>query len=269
MFLPRFARMMLLVALLPLAARAGCSRGIRVPAAPTGFSVIVDGERVSGAIPDTLREIGARAGCQFEFPVMPRARMSYQFLESGEADLMIPASRSAERDLRADFVPLMTLKVTLISLKEKNIAAASVKDVLAQRQLRGVVVRSYVFGDEYNALVRQLEIEHRIDYANDLATVGRMLKAGRADFTVMAPLIFLSTLSADPAMDALREGLRFHELAGLPATESGAYVSKRSLSEPDRAALHALLVAAGKGPLSRYFQQYYPPEMLKFAIVPR
>ncbi|WP_162249951.1 ABC transporter substrate-binding protein [Massilia sp. Root351] len=254
--------------LLPQPASAGCSRAIRVPASPTGYSVIVQGNSVSGVIPDTLRELGAKAGCTFEFPVMPRARMAFQFLESGQADLMVPASRSADRDLRATFVPMMKWKVELISLKARKLAAHSVQALLAQKNLRGVVVRSYSFGDEYDALLRQLEAERRIDYADDLASVGRLLKAGRADFTVMAPAIFMSSLNADPAAQALLAQLAYQPLAGLPMTESGAYVSRRSLQAADQRALHALLNEASRGVLWRYFQQYYPPDMLRFAVVP-
>ena len=254
--------------LLAQPASAACSRPIKVPASPTGYSVIVQGDNVSGVIPDTLRALGARAGCTFDFPVMPRARMAYQFLESGEADVMVPASRSAERDQRATFVPMMKWKVELITLKASKVAAASVKDVLAQKRLRGVVVRSYVFGDEYNALLRQLEAEQRIYYANDLAAVGRMLKAGRAEFTVMTPALFQSTLMEDASMRGLLAELEYHALDGLPMTESGAYVSRRSLHEGDQSVLQALLADSARGTLWRYFQQYYPPEMLKFAVVP-
>jgi len=97
------------------------------------------------------------------------------------------------------------------------------------------VVRSYVFGDEYNALLRQLEQERRIDYADDLAAVGR---------------------------------LHYQPMDGLPMTESGAYVSRRSLPAADQQALRGLLADLAKGTLWRYFQQYYPPGMLRFAVVP-
>jgi polar amino acid transport system substrate-binding protein len=254
--------------LLPQPAAAGCSRIIKVPASPTGQSVIVRGARVSGVIPDTLRELGAKAGCTFEFPVMPRARMAFQFLESGQADVMVPASRSAERDLRATFVPMMKWKVELITLKARKITARSVRALLAQKKLRGVAVRSYVFGDEYNALLRQLEQERRIDYADDLAAVGRLLKAGRADFSVMAPSIFMSTLSEDPAARDLLPQLHYQPMDGLPMTESGAYVSRRSLPAADQQVLRGLLADSAKGTLWRYFQQYYPPDMLRFAVVP-
>src|SRR5476649_2038518 len=158
----------------PLASLAACSRPIVVPVAPTGLSVVIDGDRVSGAFPDALRELGAQLGCQFVFPVVPRARLSYMFLQTGEADLLLPASRSAERDGQADYVPMMKLKMALVSVKQSKLHAASVSALLAQPSWRGVVVRSYVFGDEYNALVDQLEAQHRLSYAAAPVMVARM-----------------------------------------------------------------------------------------------
>ncbi len=251
------------------AAQAGCSRVIRVPAAPTGASVVVSGDEVAGAIPDALREQGARLGCAFAFPVMPRARITYQFMESREADVLAPASRSAERDRDATFVPLMKWKVELIYAKRSAIRAASVRDLLAQRQWMGVAVRSYVFGDEYNALLRELESQQRIHYVNDLATAARLLRAGRADFTINVPPLFLSELQASDEMRGFEQELVFQPLAGLPMTESGAYISRRSLSPADQRALQALLASLGKGVLWRHFNHYYRPDQLAYAIVPR
>lgn len=259
-----------LLALAPLAtAHAGCSRVIQVPAAPTGASVIVRDDEVSGAIPDALREQGLLLGCQFEFPVMPRARMAYQFLESSEADVLVPASRSAERDRAATFVPMMKWKVELITVKRRAVGIRSVRDLLAQKQWMGVAVRSYVFGDEYNALLRSLEAQQRIHYVNDLATAGRLLRAGRADFTINVPPLFVSELQGADELRGFEHELAFQPLAGLPMTESGAYISRRSLPPADQRALEALLASLGKGVLWRHFNKYYPPGQREYAIVPR
>ncbi|NRR30728.1 transporter substrate-binding domain-containing protein [Oxalobacteraceae bacterium] len=247
-------------------ARAACTREIVVPVAPTGYSVIVNGDTVSGAFPDLLREMGQQLGCRFRFPVVPRARMAYMFLDSAEADLMLPASRSAERDARADFIPMMRLKVNLVSLKSQRLKLASVDQLLARPALRGVAVRSYVFGDEYNALLRRLEAQQRVFYANDLLMAARMLEAGRADFTIVAPTIFLSALADVPELAALRRQLVFTELEGLPPTDSGAYISRRALGAPDRAALRHLLEQAAHGPLWRAFLKYYPPEIAAYVV---
>jgi polar amino acid transport system substrate-binding protein len=247
------------------AALAGCSRDIVVPVAPTGFSVIVNGDQVSGVFPDALRELGAKAGCHFVFPVRPRARLSYMFLESGEADLLLPASRSAARDRVADYVPMMKLKVALVSSKRHPVRAASVRELLSQTAWRGVGVRSYVYGDEYNAMVQQLETQQRMSYAASPVAVARMLKAGRADFTIASPALFLASLTEDPAMAGLADEVTFSTLEGLPPAESGVYISRRSLSADDHALLQQLMQQAAKGSIWRWYQHYYPPAIAAYA----
>lgn len=251
---------------LPLPAMAACSRPIKVPVAPTGFSVIIDGDQVSGAFPDALRELGAKMGCRFVFPVVPRARLSYMFLQSGEADLLLPASRSAVRDRDADYVPMMKLKMAMVSLKNRTVPAASTRELLASPAWTGVAVRSYVFGDEYNTLMAGLEAQHRMSYAVAPLMVARMLKAGRADFTIVAPSIFLTSLYEDASMASFGDQVQFSPLEGLPPTESGVYISRRSLSAADRATLQQLLQLAAKGTLWKWYQHYYPPAVTAFVI---
>jgi polar amino acid transport system substrate-binding protein len=252
----------------PLSATAACSRMIVVPVAPTGFSVIVKGGQVSGVFPDALRELGAKFGCSFSFPVVPRARAAYMFLQSGEADLLLPASRSAERDNQADYVSMMKLKMALVSVKHSRVRAASVGELLAHPEWRGVAVRSYVFGDEYNALMTRLEGQHRMSYAAAPLMVARMMKAGRVDFTVVPPSIFLSTLYEDAELADFGAAVQFALLDGLPPTESGVYISRRSLSPADRAALRQLLQLAARGSMWKWFQHYYPPHIAAFVVRP-
>jgi len=252
---------------LPLAATAGCTREIVVPVAPTGFSVIIDGDKVSGAFPDALRELGHKFGCRFTFPVRPRARLSYMFLESGEADLLLPSSRSTKRDQQAEYVPMMRLKMALVSLKRSPVRLGSVPALLDARQLRGVAVRSYVFGDEYSRLMALLEGQHRMDYAATNLAVARMLKAGRADFTIAAPSLFLASLEEDAALDGVAEEVQFTLLDGLPPAESGVYVSRRSLSPQDQATLMQLLQhGARSATFWKWFRHYYPPQMAAYAL---
>jgi polar amino acid transport system substrate-binding protein len=248
---------------------SGCSRPIVVPASPTGYSVIVRGDQVSGVFPDALRELGARHGCSFSFPVVPRARAGYMFLDSGEADLLLPASRSAERDAVADYVPMMKLRMALVSTRRHPVAADSVRQLVEGGAWRGVAVRGHVFGDQYNALMRGLEQRGRITYVSAPVLVARMLKAGRADFTVVAPPIFLASLSEDRELDGFAGEVRFTGLDGLPPTDSGVYVSRSRLAARDRAVLHQLLRQAAHGVLWKWYRHYYPPEMAAYAIPSR
>ena len=130
--------------------------------APTGFSVITSGDKVSGVYPDVLRELGPKAGCSFNFPVVPRARLDHMFFKTSEADILIPASRSTERDKTALFVPLIQVSPALISLKTRQLGITSVKQLVETRALRGALVRTFSYGDEYQALLLELDRDKRI-----------------------------------------------------------------------------------------------------------
>ncbi|MFC0168138.1 ABC transporter substrate-binding protein [Pseudoduganella danionis] len=249
-------------------AHAACSRPIVAPVAPTGFSVIVKDNQVSGAFPEALRELGRQYGCEFVFPVVPRARSTYMFLNSAESDLLLPASRSEERDRQAEFIPMMKLKMALISNRHSPVRSSSVAELLAHPEWRGAVVRSYVFGNEYNSLIEKLDAQHRISYVAAPLMVARMMKVGRVDFTVVAPTIFFSSLSEDAALASFASEVQVATLDGLPPAESGIYLSQKSLSAADRDILRQLLRQAAKGTVWKWFQHYYPPEIAAYAMRP-
>ncbi|WP_348694773.1 transporter substrate-binding domain-containing protein [Duganella fentianensis] len=249
-------------------AHAACSRPIVAPVAPTGYSVIVKDNQVSGAFPDALRELGKQYGCEFVFPVMPRARSTYMFLNSGESDLLLPASRSEERDRQAEFIPMMKLRMALISNKQGPVRSTSVADLLAHPEWRGAVVRSYVFGNEYNSLIDKLDAQHRISYVAAPLMVARMMKVGRVDFTVVAPTIFFSSLSEDASLASFAREVQVTPLDGLPPADSGIYLSQKSLTAADRDTLRQLLRQAARGMLWKWFQHYYPPEIAAYAVRP-
>ncbi len=241
-----------------------CSRAVRVPVAPTGFNVQVLGDRVQGVYPDLLRQLGRAQGCQFVFPVVPRARLTMMFFDSQEADLFVPASRTSERDQKAQFVPMLKLSPALITLSAKADVPQDVRALLGRSHWRAAMVRSYSWGDAYEALMRQLEAEKRVDYVADLRTVGAMLRGGRVEFTILPPTLLYSALQEGRGDVDAGSDFRYTDLQGLPRSEVGAYVSRQSLSEADQAVLReALSKAARDGSLLRALQRYYPPEVLQ------
>lgn len=260
----------------PLGALAGCSQPVQVPVAPTGFNVLLRpdlGDRVEGVYPDLLRQLGQSLGCEFIFPVVPRARVALMFFEAKEADLFVPASRTAERDLKALFVPMLRLTPSLITLASRQLAVDDVTALLqAKTGWRGAMVRSYTWGDEYEALMRQLVAEKRVDFVADLRTVSQMLRSGRVDFTILPPTLLYSALQEPGAVAAAaKDGaaaftreFRFTALRGLPRSEVGAYLSRQTLTANDLQLLReGLSRAARDGSLMRSLQHYYPAEVLR------
>lgn len=249
------------------AAKADCSRTITVPAAPTGYSVITNGDQVTGVYPEVLRAMGARAGCSFNFPVVPRARLDAMFFKYGEADILIPASRSSERDKTSIFVPLIQVSPALVSLKSRQLGITSVKQLIENQALRGALVRTFTYGDEYQALLLELDKDKRIDYTSDLNTVARMLAGGRIDFTIVAPTLMFSSLGENPMTANLQEKLHYTNLEGLKRIDSGAYLSRTSLDPADQEALSRLLTESVRtDALWNAFVKYYPPEVLRGVV---
>lgn len=245
-------------------AGAQCSRPIVVPAAPTGFSMMVEGDAVRGIYPDWLRAVGRRIGCSFEFPVVPRARADQMFFEQHSADMLTPSSQTRERDGRAEFVHFYSLTpVLVIHQSVRGEIPRDVASLLKDTKWRAAMVRRYSFGDEYQALLRELEAGGRVDYVADLEIVERMLRSGRVDFTILPASLMHSALLDGQAAQSAGE-FRYHELRGLSPIRSGAYLSLRSLPQRDRELLReALGKAARDGSFRKSHEPYLPESVLR------
>lgn len=247
-------------------ARADCSRTLQVPVAPVGRSVIIGEQGVSGVYPDALRAV---PGCSFAFPAVPRARLEAMF-ENGRADLLIPASRTPRRDESGFFVPLIQSRATLIGLNGARPPLRSLQELLERRELRVALVRGFDYGEAYQGALRELRAQGRLVLEVDPISVARLLQAGLADLTIMAPSILLGAVHGDVRVAGLQERLRYEPVEELPWSESGVYISRRSVSEADREALReALERAARSGAVWRSFLRYYPPGSLDDSIRPR
>ncbi len=245
---------------------AQCSRPIVVPAAPTGFNVRVEGELVTGVYPDWLREVGRRAGCSFQFPVVPRARADSMVLRNAQADMLLPASQNAERDQQGQFLHFVSLTPSLITLSNTPNVPKDVRSLVTRTRWRAAMVRTYSWGDEYDSLLRELGADGRLEFVNDLDTVARLLRLGRVDFTILPPTLLYSALQAG---EGIQTGeFRYTTLAGLPRSRVGAYVSRQTMNTADLELLRATTAKASKdGTLKHFFDKYYPPDVVNADIV--
>jgi polar amino acid transport system substrate-binding protein len=252
--------------LLALAANA-CDRALIAPAAPTGLNVVLNKEEVAGVFPDFLRHIGKVAGCEFNFPVMPRPRLDRMFF-ANEADVLAPATQTASRDKQAVFIPWMELKPQLITFRLDGSLVPDVPSLLARLDWRGVVVRSYSWGDKYDALIKQLDSEHRLDSVSDLKTVHAMLRAGRVKFTILpASLLYSETYNGHVAT-GMKTEFKYTNLRDLPNAKVGIYVSPVTVANKDIAKLRAAIELGRKdGSLRRILQSYYPQEIIETDMI--
>lgn len=250
-------------------AQAGCTRNIQVPIAPIGLSVFIASDNsISGVYPEVLRSVAAKEGCNFDFNVVPRARLDLMF-EAGRADMLIPASRSAARDEFGSFVPLVQSRATLISLASERAAIRNAQELLDRPGLKVGLVRGFDFGGAYQNIVKELTRQGRVVLDVDAAGVAKLLQSGAVDLTIMAPSILYGAVQADPKLAGIAERLRVEPIEELPWNDSGAYISK-ALSEADRTALRELLERAGKsGAVWKAFLRFYPPQTLNGSIKAR
>lgn len=245
-----------------VAARAGCSRKIDVPVAPVGLSVTVNGDQIGGVYPDLLRAMSAAGGCDFVYSVVPRARLQVKF-DSGDADMLLPASRTAQRDKLGLFIPLIMVRSALISLDESNLNLHTARQLLEHRDIRIGIVRGYEFGSGYQKLVADLNAQARVVQVVDADDVARMLDAHMIDATVMVPTILYGASQTDPRVQHLGNRLRVHNLDELDWNESGVYLSYARLSESDRNVLRDLFESVYRsGEMWKTFQRYYPATII-------
>lgn len=253
--------------LAPACAYAACSRTIHIPVAPIGYSIILNGDAISGIYADILQEV-KKDGCQFNFTTVPRARLELMF-ESGTADLLLPSTRTPHRDELGVFVPLIKSRATVISLAANHLDVKTAQELIARKDLRLVLVRGYDFGPAYQSLVAELTQQGRVFLEPDALSVARMLKTSSTYLTIMAPSIFVGAITEDPRVKDLSDKLSFTPLNELPWGESGIYISKTALNKDDKEFLQSALIRAAKsGLVWKSSQRYYSADLIRESIRP-
>ncbi|AKU21444.1 ABC transporter substrate-binding protein [Massilia sp. NR 4-1] len=248
---------------------SGCSRDIIVPVAPIGVSVVVNGSSVEGIYADMLRNLGAKAGCNFVFSVVPRARLEVMF-ESGKADLLLPANRTPARDQLGHFIPMIGHRATLITLSSERPPIRNAQELLEKHELRVAVVRGFDYGEQYQSIVRELTRQGRLFLEVDANAVARLMNVGSVDVTIMGPTILAAAIRREPRVQGLMEKLRIEPIPELPWGHSGVYYSRRSLNAEDQTILRELLEkAARSGVVYEGFQRYHRPDVMSESVRPR
>lgn len=249
-------------------AAANCSRPMAVPMAPIGLSVSFDDDRVAGVYPSLLREMGPAIGCDFQMQRVPRARLQKMF-EAGQADLLIPASASPARNRDGDFVPLIQVRASLLTISREGPLPRSLKELTAQPDYRLAVVRGFTFGPSYDNAVAVLRAQKRLVEESDVTGVVRALRQGLAQGTVMTASIFIGTLVQDAELTTLVKQVRVDNLDELGWSESGVYLSRHSLNPSDRRRLsQAFEQQARSGRVWQLFNDTHPPGSLGGSIRP-
>ncbi|CAN7393791.1 transporter substrate-binding domain-containing protein [Pseudoduganella sp. LjRoot289] len=250
-------------------AGAECSRDIAVPVALIGVSITNNNGTVGGIYPEALRAASAKAGCNLVFSVVPRARLEVLF-EIGKADILVPASRTAARDQLGIFVPMIGHRATLISVQGNRAPITSAQELLDKHELRVAVVRGYDYGEQYQALIKELAKQGRLFQEVDTVAIARLMQSGAIDVTIMGPTTFSGAVMREPRVAGLMDKLRVEPIPELPWSYSGAYVSRRSLKPEDQAAVLEVIEKVAKSSVvMEGFQRYHRADILAESVRPR
>jgi polar amino acid transport system substrate-binding protein len=236
------------------AAQAGCTRQIQMPVYAMGNLIkpvnvapnVVKpvGAEVGGYLPDLFRKAGEKAGCDFAWSIVPRARLEAMF-EAGQADVLLGATRTPQRDKFGTFVPIVTTRATLVAFAAPNPPIRSIAELLARREIKVALVRGQDYGPEFMAMSAELANQKRLVLESSI-NVARLLDIGAVDVTVMTPTVMAATLITDPKLSRLIDRMHMEPLAELGWNESGAYISKAALNAADRATLEELFTAVAR-----------------------
>lgn len=250
------------------AGAATCSRDLVVPVSASGSSVMVDNGEIKGIYPDLLRTVSRKTGCKFIFSVVPRARQVALY-KLGQVDLLLPSSRTPERDKYGTFVPMVYNRPMLISVAGERAPITSAQQLLERRDLRVAVVRGYDYGEEYSALVDALNKQGRLFTEVNATAVARLLQAGSADLTIMGPTLMVGAIRRDARVHGLQDKLRAEPIPELPWRHGGAYIS-HTLNKQDQAALHEALdkISASPEVMDTYLR-YFSADALNDSVRPR
>lgn len=253
-------------------AEASCNRPLAVPMAPIGLSVSFDDDRGTGTgtgvYPTLLREVSGDTGCEFQVQRVPRARLQKMF-EAGQADLLIPATTSPARARDGEFVPLIQVRASLMTLAPERPVPRSLAALVAQRDFKLAVVRGFSFGSAYDNTVAVMRAQKRLVEEADATGVARALRQGLAQGTVMTASILIGTLVQDPDLSPLIKQVQVDALEELGWSESGVYLSRHSLNDAERRRLReAFQQQARAGRVWQLFNDTHPPGSLSGSIRP-
>lgn len=146
-----------------------------------------------------LKLLTDQAGCQMTVVGSPWAR-SLTLLKSGQIDLMLTMSYTAEREGYADFIGPHYLEETVLVVEARY--AAKIQR-LADVILLGrpvAVLRDAWYGAEFAAFVQAEEVQPLLQYVNTVAQKLQLLEKGRVAGVVIDKSQFLEWRRLHPTL---------------------------------------------------------------------
>ena len=141
-----------------------------------------------GISKDIIIELFKRMNLEYEFEIMPRARIS-PMLEEGSLPMSVSAVRIPEREEYAWFVPYFAEKNAVLIRKTANIS--SEEELLNSKNIKVGIVRGYYYGEYYMGLIEKLKEKRIIVETKDIEELFKLLKEDWIQVTFNNPSSYL------------------------------------------------------------------------------
>lgn len=196
---------------------------------------------------ELLRAFAEHLGCEVTFINVP-AKRSHQMLKSGSLDMMMGATKTAEREEYALFSAAYrdeTVRLFVLDENKDKIRLTQWQDIFSQK-LRLLVPISGWYGVDYERTRQRLEQEHLLILSPDADKSVQMLTYGRADLIV-------GDAMAMPYIASQHQGVRLSPLKPvLDRNQIHLMLSKQTLSSAQLKQFNAAIKAlSANGEIAR------------------
>jgi len=231
--------------------RPDCSR--RLTLALHDHGLLYSAETDSGIDREFADQLIARSGCQIAVNVMPRARI-WQLIESGALDFSLSGIATEERKRFAGFAWYFANKYYLLARRDAGVA--SLADFTRKRKLKLGAIRSFRYGKNANDMLRQLDAEQRVEYADRLQPLYQILARNRVQGMIIEPFDY-PQIETTPirAITTIID-------TGDPPVAHGLIMSHKSLPAAEQQKWRALVnEMRADGTVRRIFSNYFSAEL--------
>lgn len=236
-----------------------CDRPIRV--ALFEFGVLYRSDTGDGIDARLLDALAKRTGCQYEFVVLPRARI-WSELERGSLDLATAAIPTPDRRRFGYMLPYFRTRNLALLRDVPGSSWRSLQAFEASSAKLGVV-RSFRHEPAVDAFVERMRSQGRVVESADAQENLRLLQQGIVELVFAQPVVFRSYLS-----DAEMAALRFLDWVPKDQEVVGAFILSRKsfLPEQARAWEQVLVKLIKEGAVGKIYGSFLPPDMARDAV---
>lgn len=217
---------------------------------------------LTGVDIDIITAVLNHAGYDIHFKKMPWARLLNTALKNGEVDIVLSASKTADREKFANFssIPYAPWDSVMFVQKSKRELFANVHSLsdITKHDIKLGVTRGSIYSQEYEELLKNPDFTRKLYYSSKDESSLKMLTAGRLDAVLSSNIGTLHTIKDWNN----KESILFHIYLNTQNDSTGSHLmfSKSSVKADDFKRIdRALIELSNNNTLKQILQRYLSP----------